>query len=62
MLRAWLRERDKRSDARSSYLFLSERRPMTGGPLVVFARRSVIQTACSAAFSGGVYAVLELRD
>jgi type 1 fimbriae regulatory protein FimB len=28
-LRAWLRERDKRSDARSSYLFLSERGPMT---------------------------------
>jgi len=28
-LRAWLRERDRRSDARSSYLFLSERGPMT---------------------------------
>jgi type 1 fimbriae regulatory protein FimB len=28
-LRAWLREREKRSDARSSYLFLSERGPMT---------------------------------
>lgn len=28
-LRAWLRERDQRSDARSSYLFLSERGPMT---------------------------------
>ncbi len=28
-LRAWLRERDKRADARSSYLFLSERGPMT---------------------------------
>jgi len=28
-LRAWLRERDQRRDARSSYLFLSERGPMT---------------------------------
>lgn len=28
-LRAWLREREQRSDARSSYLFLSERGPMT---------------------------------
>lgn len=28
-LRAWLRERDERADARSSYLFLSERGPMT---------------------------------
>jgi len=28
-LRAWLRERDKRTDARSSYVFLSERGPMT---------------------------------
>jgi type 1 fimbriae regulatory protein FimB len=28
-LRAWLRERDLRSDARSAYLFLSERGPMT---------------------------------
>lgn len=28
-LRAWLRERDLRQDARSSYLFLSERGPMT---------------------------------
>lgn len=28
-LRAWVRERDQRSDARSSYLFLSERGPMT---------------------------------
>ena len=28
-LRAWLRERELRSDARSSYLFLSERGPMT---------------------------------
>jgi type 1 fimbriae regulatory protein FimB len=28
-LRAWLRERDQRADARSSYLFLSERGPMT---------------------------------
>jgi site-specific recombinase XerD len=27
-LRAWLRERDQRTDARSSYLFLSERGPM----------------------------------
>ena len=29
VLRAWLRECDERSDARSSYLFLSERGPMT---------------------------------
>jgi type 1 fimbriae regulatory protein FimB len=28
-LRAWLRERNQRQDARSSYLFLSERGPMT---------------------------------
>lgn len=28
-LRAWLRERELRQDARSSYLFLSERGPMT---------------------------------
>ena len=28
-LRAWLREREERPDARSSYLFLSERGPMT---------------------------------
>jgi type 1 fimbriae regulatory protein FimB len=28
-LRAWLRERERRSDARSTYLFLSERGPMT---------------------------------
>jgi len=28
-LRAWLREREQRGDARSSYLFLSERGPMT---------------------------------
>jgi len=28
-LRAWSREREQRSDARSSYLFLSERGPMT---------------------------------
>src|SRR5215510_11844979 len=28
-LKAWLRERDQRPDARSSYLFLSERGPMT---------------------------------
>jgi type 1 fimbriae regulatory protein FimB len=28
-LRAWLREREQRDDARSSYLFLSERGPMT---------------------------------
>jgi type 1 fimbriae regulatory protein FimB len=28
-LRAWLRERNQRRDARSSYLFLSERGPMT---------------------------------
>ncbi len=28
-LRAWLRERDLRSDARSSYLFLGERGPLT---------------------------------
>ncbi len=28
-LRAWLRERDGRADAHSSYLFLSERGPMT---------------------------------
>jgi len=28
-LRAWVRERDQRRDARSSYLFLSERGPMT---------------------------------
>ena len=28
-LRAWLRERAQRTDARSSYLFLSERGPMT---------------------------------
>ena len=26
---AWLREREQRSDARSPYLFLSERGPMT---------------------------------
>ena len=28
-LRAWLREREQRPDTRSSYLFLSERGPMT---------------------------------
>lgn len=28
-IRAWLREREQRSDARSPYLFLSERGPMT---------------------------------
>jgi type 1 fimbriae regulatory protein FimB len=28
-LRAWLRQREERADARSSYLFLSERGPMT---------------------------------
>jgi site-specific recombinase XerD len=28
-IRAWLREREERSDARSPYLFLSERGPMT---------------------------------
>jgi type 1 fimbriae regulatory protein FimB/type 1 fimbriae regulatory protein FimE len=28
-IRAWLRERERRSDARSPYLFLSERGPMT---------------------------------
>jgi type 1 fimbriae regulatory protein FimB len=28
-IRAWLREREQRSDARSTYLFLSERGPMT---------------------------------
>jgi integrase len=28
-LRLWLRERERRSDARSTYLFLSERGPMT---------------------------------
>jgi type 1 fimbriae regulatory protein FimB len=28
-LRAWLREREQHTDARSSYLFLSERGPMT---------------------------------
>jgi type 1 fimbriae regulatory protein FimB len=28
-LRAWLREREQRDDARSAYLFLSERGPMT---------------------------------
>ena len=28
-MRAWLREREQRSDARSPYLFLSERGPMT---------------------------------
>jgi type 1 fimbriae regulatory protein FimB len=39
-LRAWLRERDKRSDARSSYLFLSERGPMTHQAVNYLVRES----------------------
>lgn len=38
-IRAWLRERSERSDARSSYLFLSERGPITRQAINYLAKK-----------------------